>query len=169
MIRRIRGALIALLLATATLGTGGCGDGAEDRMRAAKPTAEKYLEYVMAGDYEGAYRNTLAKSYRAQMDVDTFVQYRKMFAGRTGQLRGYTLVDSTDNTHIRRVRLIFALEGDGHVNEPPQEVIDLEQEDGEWKIAGLDMKLAKPEKPKSGPSEIPLPLGNRPAQQPPAR
>jgi hypothetical protein len=70
-----------------------------------------------------------------------------------------TLVDFKDNLQIQRVRLTYALHGEGHVANPPTEVLDLAREDGEWKITAVDFAFPtqQQQQPGKAPEGIPLP------------
>jgi hypothetical protein len=149
--------IVTVLFVCLSLISASCGETPEARLKSAQPTAEKYFEYIKASDYTGAYRNTFSKAHRAQLDLESFNIYRTRLAATTGKLVGVTLVETKDNADIGRVRLVYALQSESHPAAAPTEILDLEREDGEWKISAVDFKLTKPEEQQKKPEGIPLP------------
>jgi hypothetical protein len=167
VIRTLFCAALAAVTLVAAVATSGCGESSEKRMRSARPVAERYFEYIKVGDYEGAFRHTLASSYRAQMQQESFVQYRQMLAATTGPIAGASLVESTESAATGRVRLVYTLDSERLKEDPPREVLDLERERGEWRIAAIDVKMPKA-KQAGQPQDLPLPGPRNPAPAPPA-
>ena len=163
MIRTNLRLAIALLSITAAALAAGCGDTTEKRQRSAQPAADRYYEYINVGDYEGAYRHTLSKTYKAMMEPESFVTFRQMVTARTGPVKGRTLVESSENPATGSVRLVYALQTDSFPADPPREILDMVQEDGEWRVGSLDVKMPKTPQP-TLPSDMPLPgPGKKPA------
>ena len=169
MTRTLVGGAIVLVIAAAALLSAGCAETAEDRSRRARPAAERYYEYVKTGDLEGAYRHTLAGSYRAQMPTEAFIKFRRQLAASTGALRGVRLIETADVPQTQRVKLTYALDCERFPNDPPQEILGLEREQGEWRIASIDVKMPKPQQ--AAPQNLPLPGATPPdgAQKAPAQ
>jgi hypothetical protein len=118
----------------------GCGPTRESQRKAAQSGAEKYFELVKAGQYAEAYQRTFTKGHQRQMSQESFETYRRAFAAQTGAIRAVTLVKANERPGAMGFHMVYALEG-ANAQQPAYEILDVELEGDDWKIASVDRRL----------------------------
>jgi hypothetical protein len=139
----------AVLLLGVVVAAAGCGETPESRRKAAQAAADQYFEYIKARDYEGAYRNTFSSRHRGELSLEDFVLYRRSLEAWTGPISGYRVVGYHPDPGNNRIRFTYALEPQDPAKARPSagattEILDLVEEEGEWRVAALNVHRTPP-------------------------
>ena len=133
---------VLLALALSIAGTACTGDSPASLRKEAQSNADKYIELLKAGDFEGAYVKTFHADYKRQLPLDTFVKYRQGVASTTGAIESYQMVHYDSDTERDSVTLNYAVKYT-NMPEPGTEVVKLRREGTEWRISSVEPKIPK--------------------------
>lgn len=150
------------VLAMSIAAIGCTGSSPEALRKEAQANADKYLEFLKAGDFEGAYSKTLHSDYKRQMSEDSFVKYRQGFVHTAGALDSYQMVHYDADTERGTVTLNYAVKYT-QMAETGSEIVKLRREGTEWRITSIEPKL--PQKAPYAP-DITMPGYAPPSNQP---
>ena len=96
------------------------------------------------------------------------MSYREWLSKATGPVTGYRIIDHSADAEGRRQRLTYVLESENTLAAPASagttsEVLDLAEENGQWRIIALDLKRTPPHRPaEQGNRSLPVPGQSRP-------
>ena len=140
MTRPLMTVLLALALSIA--GTACTGDSPASLRKEAQSNADKYIEFMKAGDFEGAYVKTFHAEYKRQLALETFVKYRQGVAQTAGSIDSYQMVHYDADTERDSVTLNYAVKY-SNMPEPGTEIVKLRREGTEWRISSVEPKIPK--------------------------
>ena len=123
--------LLALVISMA--GTACTGTSPEALRKEAQSNADKYLEFMRAGDFEGAYAKTLHADYKRQLALETFLKYREAIASTAGAIESYQVVHYDSDVERESVTLDYAVKY-SRMPEPGTEIVKLRREGTEWRL-----------------------------------
>lgn len=132
--------LLALVISMA--GTACTGTSPEALRKEAQSNADKYLEFMRAGDFEGAYAKTLHADYKRQLALETFLKYREAIASTAGAIESYQVVHYDSDVERESVTLDYAVKY-SRMPEPGTEIVKLRREGTEWRITSIEPKIPK--------------------------
>lgn len=140
MTRPLTTVLLALALSIAV--TACTGDSPASLRKEAQSNADKYIELMKAGDFEGAYVKTFHAEYKRQLALETFVKYRQGIAQTAGNIDSYQMVHYDADTERDAVTLNYAVKY-ANMPEPGTEIVKLRREGTEWRISSVEPKIPK--------------------------
>jgi hypothetical protein len=158
MIRTLSFLALAALLA-------GCGPNAASVRKQAQANADKYFEFLKAGDLQGAYDNTFSANYKRMLSPDSYIKFQQFINARAGDVQDYTADDDPKIDLDRHtVTFTYAVKT---ANLPSALAYDVKmvQEGSEWRIDNLEPKFPRTGQP---PPSAPLPK-KAPAPEAPAK
>jgi hypothetical protein len=123
-----------------------CGESETARVERARTGGDRFFAFIKASDFEGAYRDALSKSYRGEVSRDAFIAYRQSLERSFGRLRDYTVVGSEVKPEIGKLRLNYAVRC-GDRQQPNYEILEMVEENGEWRVAGLEIVTSGEQRP----------------------
>jgi len=157
MIRSVTtaGPVLAILL---LLTFGACtGTSPESLRKEAQANADKYVEFLKAGDFDGAYAKTFHSDYRRELAPETFNKFRKGIAQTAGQIENYQVVHYDADPSSGTVVLTYAIKYT-NLADVGREIVKLKRENGEWRITSVEPKI--PKAPTEAPT-APVPIPGR--------
>ena len=133
--------LLALIFLIASIAA--CGPNAASVRKEAQANADKYFEFVKAGNLEGAYRNTFSANYKGQLDLETYTRFQQALTAQAGDIENYSAADNPKidlDRHtvgfvysVKTTKMATTLDFD----------VRMVQEGSEWRIDALDPKFSK--------------------------
>ena len=133
---------ILLALAVSIVASACTGDSPASLRKEAQSNADKYIELLKVGDFEGAYVKTFHAEYKRQLPLETFVKYRQGVAATTGAIESYQMVHYDADTERDSVTLSYAVKYT-NMPEPGTEIVKLRREGTEWRISSVEPKIPK--------------------------
>lgn len=149
--------LAMLSIALSVIGSSACSNSTESKRKAAQANAEKYMEFIKAGDYAGAYANTFHPRYQNATSLESFTKYRKAFADKAGAMRGFNMVMFNPNFDRDQVTFLFKLEVENpqvDMNESVRMIL----EGSEWKVASVEVQSSSTGVQTNSNASTPIPL-----------
>lgn len=139
--------LTTILLALAFSAAAACtGTSPAALRKEAQSNADKYIEFLKARDYEGAYATTLHADFKRQMPLETFLKYRQGLSATVGEVESYQVVHYDADPERGSVTLEYAVKYSKNP-EIGAEVIKLRREGTEWRITSIEPKMPKKASP----------------------
>lgn len=161
MIRTMTAICVAL---TVVLTVAGCTASSPEAIRKeAQSNADKYVEYMKAGDFASAYDKTMHSDYKRQLPLETFVKFREGMTNTFGAVESYQVVHYDADPERQSVTLTYSVKY-SKVPEIGQEIIMLRREGTEWRVMSVEPKM--PQKPQRV-QDMPTPIAPPAPQAPP--
>jgi len=161
----IKKTLSLLALAIVLAGIAGCGPNAASVRKEAQANADKYFEFVKAGNLEGAYNNTFSANYKRQLDRESYVRFQQAVNNKFGEIQEYAVADEP-KIDLDRHSVVFVYNvKSANMATVLNYNVRMVQEGSEWRIDAVEPKFSQmtPE----GPS-APLPKKAPPPENAPA-
>ncbi len=136
------GITILLALAVSIAASACTGDSPESLRKEAQSNADKYIELLKAGDFEGAYLKTFHADFKRQLSLETFLKFRQGVASTAGTIESYQMVHYDADTERDSVTLNYAVKY-SNMPEPGTEIVRLRREGTEWRISSVEPKMPK--------------------------
>ena len=140
MIRPLTTMLLVMLVSIAV--TGCTGTSPEALRKEAQSNADKYVEFLRASDFEGAYAKSMHSEYKRQLSLETFVKYREGLASTLGAVESYQMVHYEADPEREAVTLTYSVKY-ANMPDPGTEVVKLRREGTEWRITSVEPKVPK--------------------------
>lgn len=156
--------LTFLAVAALVAGLAGCKPNAASVRKEAQANADKYFEFLKAGDLEGAYNNTFSENYKGQLPIGSYVKFQKALNDAGGEVVDYA---ANDNPKIdldrHTVSFVYTVKV-ARAQQPLDYTVRMVQQGSEWRVDSIEPKFSNV----AAPPQPNMKLPQKPPEQPAA-